>query len=84
MSSPRRTVTGEYNENGYTVLLCCARGVRVVYFAGNHPQDSQEHTPTGVGLRRMRGFCIRTCREVAGERRAKYGGVTRITQEEGP
>jgi hypothetical protein len=82
VSPPRRIVTGDYNENGYTVLLCTAGGAHVVYSAGPHPQDSQQAASVGVEVRRIRGFCIRTCREIAGERRAQYGGVTRVTREE--
>lgn len=78
----KRIVTGEYNQHGYTVLLCRPDGVRTVYSAGNNPRDSQQNAPTGVGLRQLRGFCIRTCREIATERRADYGGVTRIEEED--
>lgn len=82
MRSTRRTVTGEYNQHGYAVLLCRPDGVRTVYSAGNNPRDSQQHAPAGIGMRQLRGFCIRTCREIATERHAAYGGVTRVTEED--
>ena len=77
---PTRIVVGEYNGDGYAVLLCSGTEVRSLYTAGNHPQDSQAVTPHSVGLRRVRGFCIRTCREIAGERRALFGGVGRFPE----
>ena len=78
----RAVVAGEYSAHGYAVLLCRSTGVSTVYTAGNHPQDSQVVTLAGVGLRRMRGFCLRTCREIAEERRARFGGVSRAPEEE--
>ena len=75
-------VTGEYSACGYAVFLCQSTGVSTVYTAGNDPQDSQVATPAGVGLRQMRRFCLRTCREIAGERRARFGGVSRVSEEE--
>ena len=77
-SKPMRIVAGEYSSHGYAVLLCSGTGVRILYTAGNHPQDSQAVTPKGVGLSRIRGFCIRTCREIAGEHGALFGGVNLI------
>ena len=77
-SRPRQIVAGEYSVHGYAVLLCSGTRVQTLYTAGNHSQDSQTVTPKGVGLRRIRGFCIRTCREIAGERRALFGGVSRV------
>ena len=77
-SRPQAVVAGEYSVHGYAVLLCRRTGVETVYTAGNHPQDSQTVTPKGVGLRQIRGFCIRTCREIAGERHALFGGVSRV------
>ena len=77
---PKRIVTGEYGADGYVVLLSSCKGTHPLYTAGNHPQDSQAVTPNGVGLRHVRGFCIRTCREIAGERRALFGGVSRLPE----
>jgi hypothetical protein len=77
-SRPGRIVTGEYSVLGYAVLLCTRAGAQPIYTAGNHPQDSQVVTPAGVGLRQIRRFCIRTCREIACEQQAIFGGVTRI------
>jgi len=76
----RRIVVGEYSGHGYAVLLCSGNSAYTLYTAGNHPQDSQVVTPNGVGLRQVRGFCIRTCREIAGERRALFGGVSRLLE----
>jgi hypothetical protein len=81
-SRPRRIIAGEYNDHGYVVLLCSSTWVHTLYSAGNHPQDSQTVTPNGVGLRQIRGFCIRTCREIAGEHRAFFGGVSRVPENE--
>jgi hypothetical protein len=79
----RKTVTGEYSEHGYTVFLNDAP----VYYAGNHAQDSTASAPPGsleaVPLRRLRGYCIRTCREIAAERKAQFGGVARRSAEIG-
>ena len=79
-STPRRIVAGEYSVHGYAVLLCSGTRVQALYTAGNHPQDSQAVATKGVGLRRIRGFCIRTCREIAEERRALFGGVSRVPE----
>lgn len=77
------TVTGEYGRCGYAVFVSSGRGTRAVYTAGNNPSDSQAR-PDGaaLGLRTLRRFCVRTCREIAAERRARYGGVSRIHEEE--
>jgi len=80
-SQPLRIVAGEYSICGYAVFLCSGTGVRTVYTAGNHPQDSQAVTSEGIGLMRIRGFCIRTCREIAGERGASFGGVSRVPED---
>ena len=81
---PRRVVTGEYSRHGYTVLICHHGSVRTVYSAGNAPQDSQAAGPDRLSLRHLRRFCQRTCREIAAERHARYDGVTRVPEEEGP
>lgn len=78
----RPVVHGEYNRCGYTVLLCQKGIASTVYAAGNHPRDSQQQVLPGVCLRKLRAFCIKTCREIAGERHARYGGVTRVYEEE--
>ena len=80
----KRIVAGEYSRCGYVVLLCTSSGADTLYSAGNHPHDSQVVTPRGEGLGRMRRFCIQTCREIAAERQAHYGGVTRVSEEESP
>jgi hypothetical protein len=77
-SKPKRIILGEYNCDGYAVLLCTGKKTDTIYTAGNHPQDSQTVIPNGVGLRAIRGFCIRTCMEIAAERNASFGGVSRV------
>lgn len=77
-----KIVMGEYNRHGYTVLICHHGKVRTVYSAGNNPQDSQQQACAGVSLRQLRGFCQKTCREIAMERHADYGGITRVPEEE--
>lgn len=79
---PRRIVTGEYSRHGYTVLLCHRGSVRAVYSAGNHPRDSQASGADRLSLRQIRAHSIKTCREIAAERHAEYGGVIRVPEEE--
>jgi hypothetical protein len=81
MSPPLKSVTGEYDRNGYAVTLNGPEGARRVYSAGNHPKDSQASASPGLSLHMLRGFCIRTCREIAAERGISYGGVTRVKEE---
>jgi hypothetical protein len=78
----RRIVSGEYSRSGYTVVLCSSSGESVVHTAGNHPRDSHAVGPDRLTLRQVRSYCIQTCREIAGEQHARYGGVTRIQEEE--
>jgi len=79
-------VVGEYCQWGYEVQV--VRGSRILcsYAAGNHKQDSQEvaslGSPEACSLRRVRRNCIRTAKDIARERRALYGGVTRQTEEQ--
>ena len=75
----RCIISGEYGSYGYAVLLCSVTGVRTLYTAGNHPQDSQAVAPKGVGLSRIRRFCIRTCRDISAEHGAIFGGVSRVS-----
>lgn len=81
---PARIVTGEYSRHGYTALLCHHGNVRTVYQAGNNPRDSQAAGPDRLNLRQIRQYCVKTCREIAAERHAGYGGVTRVPEEESP
>ena len=80
---PLIVTSGEYNRNGYTVRTI--RGTAIVheYSAGNHKLDSQQpgNSPFSHTLRAMRGFCIRTARDIAEEKHAKFGGVERIADE---
>jgi hypothetical protein len=71
-----KTVTGEYSENGYDVLV----NGQWVYSAGNHALDSTICVPPGsaeaVPLCTLRRYCSGTCREIASEINASFGGVT--------
>ena len=82
MSRGHASVTGEYCGSGYSVTVNAPGGASQVYSAGCNPNDSQASASSGLSLRRIRGFCIRTCREIAAERRARYGGVARVREEE--
>lgn len=71
-------ITGEYSERGYTVF----QNNEPVYSAGNHVGDSAAYVQPGsagaVPSRQLRVFCIRTCREMAAEKNARFGGVERL------
>ena len=82
MSRVRDSVTGEYSGNGYAVTLNGQGGATQVYSAGCNPSDSQAGASPGLGLRQLRRFCIRTCREIASELGVAYGGVSRVQEEE--
>jgi len=77
-----RTVTGEYSEDGYEVFV----NGQEVYSAGNHALDSKAWAPPGspetVPLRTLYRYCSGTCREIAREINAKFGGVTRSAREQ--
>lgn len=82
----KAVVVGEYSEWGYEVQAI--RGSRILhsYAAGNHKQDSQQRaalgSPEACSLRQIRRNCIHTTKDIARERRALYGGVTRQTEKE--
>lgn len=69
-------VTGEYHETGYEIFV----NGESVYSAGNSDSDSQLRVPPkrGVGLKTLRKFCVKTGKEMAFERFAKWGGCERI------
>ncbi|HOC54010.1 MAG TPA: hypothetical protein PKI20_00165 [Verrucomicrobiota bacterium] len=79
-------VVGEYSQWGYEVQV--VRGSRILcsYAAGNHKQDSQQRAvpgaPEACNLRQLRKNCVCTAKDIARERRALYGGVTRQTEEQ--
>jgi hypothetical protein len=79
-------VVGEYRKWGYEVQV--VRGSRILYSyaAGNHKQDSQElallGSPEACSLRQVRRNCVCTAKDIARERQARYGGVTRQTEEQ--
>ena len=73
---------GEYSRNGYEIW----RGGRLVYWAGNHVQDSGQPALRGedrLPLITLRRFCIRTAREIAAEQGGRFAGVERV-MEAGP
>lgn len=79
MSKTQSIVTGEYNRHGYAVNL---DGVEF-YRAGNSPHESTtvvalEHA---LPLRTLREYCRNTSREIATEQKAKFGGITRISDQ---
>lgn len=71
-------VTGEYSQAGYTIFA----NDMPVYQAANNPWDSTESLPVGdrdaLPIKTIRRHCIRTAKEIAAERAAKYGGVERV------
>lgn len=83
---PKRAVYGVYNRHGYQVLMVLDGRTTDQYTAGNHQQDSQASalpgSPEALSLRRIRSFCIKTTREIAGEKGAAYEGVGRCEDEE--
>jgi len=70
---PGSTVTGAYSAAGYEVLL----DGRPVYAAGSNPHDSALPAAPGRGLpvATIAAYCERTCRDIAAERGAAFGGV---------
>jgi len=78
---------GEYNELVYRVYVWENGSLLDLHEAGNAPFDSQGYLPMsdGVGLRKMRAYCIRTTRDMAKEHHSAYGGVERrpVEQDEG-
>lgn len=82
MKKPKqKVVIGEFSEEGYEVQVVL--GARIVhsYAAGNHRRDSAQSatpgTPEALRLREIRKLCVRTAKDIAQERRARYGGVER-------
>ena len=74
-------VYGEYGRNGYEVWI----GDQLAYAGGNHKQDSIQPARCRElcePLRRLRQFCIKTTREIAGEG-GYFGGVERVPEDEG-
>ncbi len=79
-------VVGEYSQWGYEVQVAQGSHLLYCYSAGNHKQDSQQRaslgSPEACGLREVRTNCVRTAKDIARERQARYGGVTRQTEEQ--
>ncbi len=75
-----KQVHGYYNEQRYYVTVDNER----VYEAGNSPYESQAYVSAkdGVGIKRMRQFCISTAHDIAKEQKAHYAGVERILSDD--
>lgn len=70
-----KIITGEYSAIEYTILL----DDQPIYDAGNSLHDSYVRVPgaRGIGLAKMREYCIQTAKELAQEHGAEYRGVER-------
>lgn len=68
-----KQVVGYYNERKYQIDVDGTE----VYQAGNSPYESQDYlnADEGVGLEKMRTYCISTAKEIARENNAQYIGV---------
>ena len=86
-------VCGEYSRLGYQVWMFkdCGRGTvfasqDALYTAGNSQYDStltfRPGTAGTLSLRQIRGSCIQTTRELAKDRKAKFGGVERSEDDQ--
>lgn len=75
-----KQVKGYYNAQEYYIKI----DGEEVYRAGNSPYESQTfvRAKDGVGLRKMRSYCILTTHDIAKEKHAKYAGVERIMDYE--
>jgi len=73
----KNTIVGDYNRKGYTLFH--VEGIRELYTAGNHPQDSTQvlslNDPNCLSLKEIRLMCIRTGKEMAKERGWIWGGA---------
>lgn len=78
-----RTIVGEYSRKGY--ILFHVEGIRELYTAGNHAQDSglvvPLDSPECLPLRKIRSMCVKTGKEMANERGWKWGGASRIRED---
>ena len=80
-----KTVSGEYNLQGYMVTTQRHGKVMATYYAGNNKHDSQQPalTPQDTeSLSTIRRHCVKTCREIAAEKNGTFAGVTRIADGE--
>lgn len=70
---------GYYSAQRYEVYV----GGECVYTGGNHPFDSQiiVSKENGVGLKKMRHYCIQTTKEIAAEQNVPYMGVSRDEED---
>ena len=75
-----KQVIGYYNALEYRVEI----DGEEIYHAGNSPFESQVFVSKddGVGLRKMRSYCIQTSKEIAKENNSKYVGVERLEENE--
>jgi hypothetical protein len=80
----KRIIVGEYNRYGYTIFE--ATGIRELYSTGNNAQDSGQFVAIGslncLSLRDIRSFCIKTGKEIAAEKGYRWGGSSRIADED--
>jgi hypothetical protein len=83
MAMKKRIVIGEYNHYGYTLFE--ATGIKELYSAGNHIEDSGLFVSIGsrncLELKDIRKFCIQTGKEMAAELGYKWGGASRIADD---
>jgi hypothetical protein len=76
-----KLVTGEYNLDGYTVSILANGKVVSDESFGNSPQDStsfERDSHYALSLRQLRSACIKTGKEIAAERQAKWSGCKRV------
>jgi len=75
-----KVVFGEYNRYGYTIIFNDTELLAV----GNHKQDSYPivslDSPSCLSLMKIRNYCIKTGREIAKEKKAKWIGADRIEE----
>jgi hypothetical protein len=70
-----KTVYGEYDKSGYCIFLSDNGDIDEVYRAGNSPFDSYNVVSSGLALRKIREYCIRTGKEIAEENDGKWIGA---------
>ena len=78
----KKTILGEYNRYGYTIMISHLEGLKDLYHAGNHRLDSGQVASLGcmdcLSLKEIRSNCIKTGRDMALEMGYEWGGAERI------
>ena len=78
----KKTVIGFYSHHGYEIIVL--ENSDTVYSASNHRFDSTQSSSIGspncLSLREIRGFCIKTGKEIAKEKGWIWEGATRIEE----